>query len=698
MRGKAAGDAVSSVWCQLLGMDSVLPSDDFFALGGNSLLALRAAAMLGSALNVIVQPAELFGNSNVAQLAQRLSTLKPLEEEGLSGSDGASWFADVKPVTLCSPTQSFFLYFSAPQDDAWMNHDCYTLVGCAFDQDVFKDAVNTVVQRHGTLRTIFHLRGESSCFQPEHRDGDEKKEDGAHPSAMSAASEREAPGANIGCEQEILDMDVAARFVYQYCDVSTAFPTEAGARAEAQRLAKAGAMRNVDVTARPLFRTRVFKVSGNESLLSIEAHHVVVDGGSWSLLFSELSLAYAALLERKEEASAGGAAEAAAAGASTGEEEAIPATPPVTLARLPCTFSEWSATRLRELITPETRAAMRRVVDQLRGYEDRGTTMPTTYPRDLSDGWHLRVCTQVERITIASPAALALLRRTADTAGCTYFAAVVAVFHAWQHALTGKRRVALMASTTWRDSQSESLIGCFLSDSVLVADLAAGGGGGDDDGRRAGSGGAGRTQHGAPDSSAPAPASAAAAAVAAAAALPPVQKQGAAADACTFAELVHRVTKCHTSMTRHTASAPLAAWNAVFDAPPLPYVILLNWIPDEGDVELELPGVEATWQEPLEQQVETPCAAESELDIEFEEETGEMTWRFNTSLYDEAAIDSMLAAFDELLEHCAANPQLPIPAPRCDAPYTGWLATALPPPNAADDAIERWQSRVGDAL
>jgi hypothetical protein len=410
-------------------------------------------------------------------------------------------------------------------------------------------------------------------------------------------------------------------------------------------------LQNVDVAVQPLFRVRLYKLSPLRWVLWIEAHHVVVDGSSWCLLFAELAWAYERELGQQSAAAvsstSGSATGGVGVGAGVGAVDRT-TSPPLP----PGSFAEWSTAQLQSLTQPESKAAMQQIVEVLRGYEDRGTTLPTTHPRDLSVGWHLRTDAQREIEFKAPAASLAKLRSMAEQCGCTYFAAMVAVFHAWQYSISGKLKVALMASTTWRDHRAEGLIGCFVTDLVLVADLAADGGGSEEG------------------------------------------VDAPAALCCTFTELMRRVMRCHAGMTRHTAAAPLATWNAVFDSPPLPYVLLLNWVPKMWDGELELAGLDLEDISPPDPD-ETPCAAESELDIEFDEGEGEFIWRYNTSLYSDAAIAEMTDAFLLVLDACSAAPHEPLPpSSRSNDVFGEWLSSTLPAAASTDAAIDRWQAAL----
>lgn len=66
---------VMQVWREVLGIDAVAPSDDFFALGGKSLQAIQVANRLGIALQREVAVSALFRHSTVSALAMSLGAL-----------------------------------------------------------------------------------------------------------------------------------------------------------------------------------------------------------------------------------------------------------------------------------------------------------------------------------------------------------------------------------------------------------------------------------------------------------------------------------------------------------------------------------------------------------------------------------------------------------------------------------------------
>lgn len=73
-----AEERIAAVWQDLLGIEPVGVHDNFFDLGGNSLMAIRVIARLKSDLGVDVSEVSIFEGPTVAALARLLA---PEEEE-----------------------------------------------------------------------------------------------------------------------------------------------------------------------------------------------------------------------------------------------------------------------------------------------------------------------------------------------------------------------------------------------------------------------------------------------------------------------------------------------------------------------------------------------------------------------------------------------------------------------------------------
>src|SRR5688572_20550081 len=61
---------IQQTWAELLGIEAIGPHDDFFELGGYSLLAVSAAARLGQRLGRKLPPYALFEAPTPAEMAE----------------------------------------------------------------------------------------------------------------------------------------------------------------------------------------------------------------------------------------------------------------------------------------------------------------------------------------------------------------------------------------------------------------------------------------------------------------------------------------------------------------------------------------------------------------------------------------------------------------------------------------------------
>ena len=131
-------------------MDRVGLDDDFFALGGNSLIATRVAARLGQALDAQVPVRVLFEASSVELLAARV------ESEVGSGAR-AALTAMVRPERIplsLAQQRMWFLNRFEPESTAYNIPVAIRLSG-SLDVAALQAAVSDVVARHEVLRTVY---------------------------------------------------------------------------------------------------------------------------------------------------------------------------------------------------------------------------------------------------------------------------------------------------------------------------------------------------------------------------------------------------------------------------------------------------------------------------------------------------------------------------------------------------------------
>ncbi|MFE3195213.1 amino acid adenylation domain-containing protein [Nocardia sp. NPDC059240] len=151
--------AVAAAFAEVLGIDEVWREDDFFALGGNSLIATRVVARLSAALGVAVPVRALFDAPTVTDLA------------ALVAAGGAS--NRPRPGPRPRPVR---IPLSAAQQRMWFlnrydpGSPLYNIPGAfeitgALDVSVLRAAVDDVVARHETLRTIYPVGPDGLPYQ-----------------------------------------------------------------------------------------------------------------------------------------------------------------------------------------------------------------------------------------------------------------------------------------------------------------------------------------------------------------------------------------------------------------------------------------------------------------------------------------------------------------------------------------------------
>ncbi|RVW06845.1 amino acid adenylation domain-containing protein [Prescottella agglutinans] len=235
-------EIVAGVFAEVLGVDRVGRDDDFFALGGNSLVATQVVARLGAALDAQVPVRVLFEASTVEAMA---SKVQQLAGAGARKALAAAPRPDRIPLSLAQQRMWFLNRFEP--DSAVNNIPVAIRLTGALDVGALDAAVRDVVARHESLRTVF------------------PDVDG------------------LGAQTILPAGEVAFELVAE-----SATDTELVARIE--ELASAG----FDLTSDVPLRAKLFRLANDEHVLVLVVHHIAADGFSMGPLTNDVMLAYAA--------------------------------------------------------------------------------------------------------------------------------------------------------------------------------------------------------------------------------------------------------------------------------------------------------------------------------------------------------------------------------------------------------------------
>ncbi|VVJ19160.1 Polyketide synthase modules and related proteins [Amycolatopsis camponoti] len=223
---------LADIWSAVLGVDRVSVEDNFFGLGGDSILSIQVVARARQA-GLGISSKDLFQHQTVAELA-RVATPSAapvvVEEAG--------------PAPL-GPIQSWLFEHLA---EPWRLTMSVHVVLSSVDRVRLVRAVAAVTDRHDALRMRFSRA-----------DGTWRQE----PAAAETAD------------------------VLRHVDLSEVDDVVAAMHTEAVR-----AQTSLDIANGPVWRVVLFTFADRAPQLFLTAHHLVMDGVSWRVLLGDLDRAY----------------------------------------------------------------------------------------------------------------------------------------------------------------------------------------------------------------------------------------------------------------------------------------------------------------------------------------------------------------------------------------------------------------------
>ncbi|MBC3840455.1 hypothetical protein GXW82_10115 [Streptacidiphilus sp. 4-A2] len=210
-------ELLTGIWGTVLGLDRVGVDDNFFRLGGDSILALRVIGLAREAGLALSIP-DIFRAQVLAELADladhSTATVETAPVAALSMIDGAEAAAlpagveDAYPLTMLQAGMLHEL-MSDPERGAYHNVTSFKLRDRAgFDLAAFQQAVDVLVERHDILRTSFDLLRDTEPLQLVHRRRP-LPVGFADLRGLSPAEQREAAATHVR-EQAALPFDLSA--------------------------------------------------------------------------------------------------------------------------------------------------------------------------------------------------------------------------------------------------------------------------------------------------------------------------------------------------------------------------------------------------------------------------------------------------------------------------------------------------------
>ena len=238
---------LADIWVQVLGLEKVGINDNFFALGGDSILSLQVISKAHQA-GLHLTPKQLFQHQTIAQLAVVVDTTKKIQAEQVAVTGSL-------PLT---PIQHWFLAQKQPDPHHW-NQAVLLEVNQSIDSVVLEKVLWFLQKHHDVLRSRFII-------------------------------EEFAVKAVIVSPDNVVPLT--------HLDLS-ALPIEKQAAAIEAKAAKLQA--SLHLSEGPLFQVALFDLGSDSSTGTLRdrpnyllwiIHHLAVDGVSWRILIEDFQTIY----------------------------------------------------------------------------------------------------------------------------------------------------------------------------------------------------------------------------------------------------------------------------------------------------------------------------------------------------------------------------------------------------------------------
>jgi tyrocidine synthetase-3 len=239
---------IAAVWEKVLDRQDISIDENFFDLGGHSLKASQLITKLYRDLNYKIELRDVFANPTIQELSQIIT------------SSGQRSFKAIERVpvgdhyNLSHAQKRLWIVDQLQSDRAIYNINNSYRVSGTLDTDALNNALATLIDRHEILRTYFTVV-----------EGEVRQ--------------------NI-CSNAV--------FAMQYDSVID----DVEKQLRIEEILKEEESKAFNLTEFPLIRARLIHTASDEHIFILTLHHIIADGWSMDILFSELTGLYESFIKR----------------------------------------------------------------------------------------------------------------------------------------------------------------------------------------------------------------------------------------------------------------------------------------------------------------------------------------------------------------------------------------------------------------
>ncbi|MFT5823208.1 MAG: amino acid adenylation domain-containing protein [Crocinitomix sp.] len=251
--------ALVEIWENVLQRNEIGIKDDFFDLGGHSIKAIRLINEYQKKLEVKLSINDVFLNTSLESHANLIATAAissfveiPRVNDADQGRNGYTISDAQRRLWVLSQFEENSTAYHMPNSIAWNGE---------FDHNSFKRAIETAIDRHEILRTVFRENDKGEVRQW----------------ILNKA--------DLGFEMEYLD-----------------FRNDPKREDKVQAYFKEEANKVFDLTKGPLLKAALLQLEDEQCIFYYNMHHIISDGWSMDVLAKDVFAYYNAFKENKEPA------------------------------------------------------------------------------------------------------------------------------------------------------------------------------------------------------------------------------------------------------------------------------------------------------------------------------------------------------------------------------------------------------------
>ncbi len=228
-------EKILEIWSDILNLRDIDILDDYFVLGGDSLKAVKIIMAINKKFDVDLSVREIFRRRNVKELGKLIVDLSRTKYVPIPR-------VNVNDFYDASSAQKRLYILNRIDGGISYNLTGGILIKCIIDTSRLENVLNTVIERHDSLRTSFEMR-DGLPVQIVHK--------------------------NVSFSIEYLEVEEA-----NYDQMMETF------------------IRPFDLSKAPLLRARLVKITDSRQILLFDMHHIISDGASINILVKEFKELY----------------------------------------------------------------------------------------------------------------------------------------------------------------------------------------------------------------------------------------------------------------------------------------------------------------------------------------------------------------------------------------------------------------------